>query len=355
MLWVLVGLTGTVKAQTTTAAPQWIRPDNDKALPIWGIHNGMVVGLWPAPLEGDKTSSDGGPRGLLRIGYEYMGTVYLINFIAVEPEVDGDMEFSEVSPSKVDDKWGKFFWASADTVNKGYTPYANTRGVISHPDPKRPDTEELSFYVFMEQFIDGAHPYLKLSIRSDNSGELGIEIFNYKNSAKMERCALTATMGNYSRLRLLHLKDKVIDSRKLFEGYNDIEFAEKEPYPRGQMLRNKNGDYLAVAEPGETFSELASWPQQPQYLKRHSWRYRPFYKLTQYWRMDASQSDSSLQVRVNGRAKYWTGASPNKADYIDIPGGPAFENFELRENYHAGQKFYFGLTLKTAKELIDSF
>ena len=110
---------------------------------------------------------------------------------------------------------------------------------------------------------------------------------------------------------------------------------------------------MAVAASDETLTELASWPQQPVYMSHWGWHYRPFYTLTQYWRVASADADSaSLQVRVNGRAKYWSGDSPNSNDYIAIPNGPAFENFELRENYHRGQKFYFGLTQKTAKELI---
>ncbi|MDB5135673.1 MAG: hypothetical protein JWP37_2276 [Mucilaginibacter sp.] len=345
----------TTKAQKLTSGVQWIRPDSERSSPVWGIHNGIVIGLWPATIEKSGPGADGGPRGLLRIGYEYMGTVYLINYIAIEPVVNGDMEFSEVSPSRVDGKWGKLLWAS-DSVNTGsFTSYAGTRGLITHPDKLHPETEQLTLFIFMETFIDGAHPYLKLTIRSDKPGELGIQIFNHEKSAVMERCALTATMGNYSRLRLLYLKDKVIDSRRLFIGYNDIEFAEKDAYPYSQMLKNKNKEPIAIAESNESFDELASWPQQPTYLSRWGWRYRPFYKLTQYWRVDSVGYDPSLQVRVNGRAKYWSGASLDKSKYIDIPGGTAFENFELRENYHSGQQFYFGLSLKSAKELIEGF
>jgi len=348
-------LTGIIKAQVIVAKPQWIRPDNEKSPPVWGIHNGIVVSLWPATVEKDGPGYEGGPRGLLRVGYEYMGTVYLINYIAVEPVVNGDMEFSEVSPSRVDGNWGKLFWAADTISNNSFSPYASTRGIITHPDSKHPGTEQLSLYVFMEQFLDGAHPYLKLSIRSDQPGELCIQIFNHDGSAKMERCALTATMGNYSRLRLLYLKNKVIDSRKLFAGYDDIEFDEKEPYPANEMLRDHNGAYVVCAESNETLNELAAWPQQAAYLARWGWRYRPFYKLTQYWRVDSADYDPSLQVRVNGRAKYWGGDSADKSNYIPIPGGPAFENFELRENYRAGQKLYFGLSMKPAKELTDSF
>ncbi len=351
----LLILSQTSNAQPLQTKPSWIRPENAKSLPVWGIHDGIVVGLWPASLEGTVPNTEGGPRGLLRIGYEYKGSVYLINYIAVEPVVAGDMEFSEVRPSVVDGKLGKLFWASDSDSTGSFSPYASTPGVIAHPDAAHPEVEELSLYILIEKFIDGAHPYLKLTIRSDRPGELGLQIFNYKNSAVMERCALTATMGNYSRLRLLYLKDKVIDSRKLFGAYNDIEFDEKEPYPVGQMLKTKNGDPIVAAESNETFNELASWPQDPAYLARWHWHYRPFYKLTQYWRVDAGNYDKSLQVRVNGRAKYWSGASPDKNDYIAVPGGPAFENFELRETYHSGQKFYFGLSMKTAKELVGGF
>jgi len=349
-----VCLVNTTTAQVISQVP-WIRPDNAQSPPVWGIHNGLVVGLWPAAPEKGIPDADGGPRGLLRIGFEYKGTIHLINYMAIEPLVDGDMEFSEVSPSRVDGRWGKLFWAADTLEANGFSPHANTRGSITHPDPLHPEIEQLSLYVFIEQFLDGAHPYFKLTIRSDHPGELGIQIFNYSNSAAMQRCALTATMGNYSRLRLLYLKDKVIDSRKLFAGYDDIEFAEKEPYPQNQLLRNGKGDYLICAESNETFNELSSWPQQPVYLANWAWRYRPFYKLTQYWRIDSASADPSLQARVNGRVKYWAGDSHDQRNYMAIPGGPAFENFELREDYHPGQKFYFGLSLKTAKEVMAEF
>jgi len=330
----------------------WIRPQRITDAPLWGIRNGITVSLWPAAAE--LTKSDGGPRGLLRIGYNYMGSDFLINFIAIEPVVNDDMEFSEISPSAVDGKWGKFIWAADSIGNNHYTGNANTRGTITHPDALHPNVEELSFYLFMEQFKNGAHPYIKISMRSDAPGELCMQVFNEENSAVMQRCALTATMGNYSRLRLLYLKGNVVDSRKLFAGYNDIDFIEKQPYNYNEMLRTKQGDYIAVAESNEDFAQLADWPQQPAYLLKNSWRYRPFFRLTQYWKKPAQDADSSLIIRVNGRAKYWSGGSSNAANYIDIPGGPAFENFELRDKYHAGEKFVFGLSLLSAKQLIDS-
>ncbi len=305
---------------------QWIRRDST----VWGIRGGIVVGLWPGAIENLKQGANGGPRGLLRIGYEYMGIVYHINYIAIEPVVNGKIEFSEISPSSVDGKWGKWMQIQDSSISP----------------------QVMRFELHMEKFANGAHPYLKLSIDSRRPEELCIEVFHEPDSAPMERCAVTATMGNYERLRKLYLKDTVIDARRLFAGFNGIDFIEKEPYPAARMLRNSHGDLVVPVTTNETFASLANWPQEPAYQSRWNWRYRPFYLLTQYWRKEKEQAGSSLQVRVNGRAKYWSLGSRDPKQYIAIPGGPAFENVELREHYSPGQKQYFGLTRKTPAQLL---
>jgi hypothetical protein len=332
----------------------WIRPAHAKSPAVWGIKNGIVFSIWPSAIEGVNEENTGGPRGLIRIGYEDKGTVYHINYLAVEPVVDGKMEFSEISPSQIDNRWGKLMWAG-DTENQtDYFPAAKTRGTITHPDMQHPEVEELSVYIFMERFMNGAQPYLRLSIRGDRPQELGIEIFNQRGSALMQRCAITATMGNYSRLRNLYLKDKVVNSKELYKGFDGLDFIEKQSYPVQQMLKDDNGDFIAIAEPDENFASLTAWPADQAYQNRGGWRYRPGVKLTQYWRKESAKYDPSLSVRVNGRAKYWSVASKNPNDYINIPGGPAFENFELRENYYAGEKFYFGITTKTPQQLVKA-
>lgn len=316
-----------IQLNVSGQATDWIRRDST----VWGARNGMVVGLWPAAIENLKQGANGGPRGLFRIGYEYMGLVYHINYIAVEPVVNGKIEFSEISPSASDGKWGKLMWVS-DTFNTA---------------------DAVGMYVQIEKFANGAHPYLKLSIFRDRPEELCIEVFHHPDSAPMERCGITATMGNYSRLRKLYLQDTVINSRELYAGYDGIDFIEKKPYPASLMQANKRGDYIIAATPDESFAELAAWPQQEAYMMRWNWRYRPFYMLTQYWRKERSGADALLQVRVNGRAKYWNGGGRDPQHYIAIPGGPSFENFELREKYVPGQRFYFGLSRKPVEELLS--
>lgn len=336
---------------TAFAQTKWIRPQTSLDKQMWGIHDGIVFSLWPTGVETGDIGI-GGPRGLLRVGYEYKGKIYLINYIAIEPIVDGKIEFSEISPSNTDGKWGKLIWASDNARNDAYNPTTISHGVISHPDPNHPQIEQLTLFVFMEQYLDKASPFFKISIRSDKPEEICFEINNKANSAKLDRCALTATMGNYSRLRLLHLSHEVVDSRKLYAGFDGIDFIEKDAYPVTKMLKLKDGSPIALATQNESLPELNAWPNDSAYYTKRGWRYRPDFKLTQYWRKDGSTYDASLQVRVNGRAKYWAVASRDPKNYVPVPGGAAFENFELREKYYPGQKFIYGLSRKSVDEIL---
>jgi len=333
---------------------RWIRPADGHAEAVWGIENGIVFSLWPYGIE-NRTARpySGGPRGLIRIGYQQRGEAYMMNFLAIEPVVNGEMEFSEISPSVVDGVWGKLLWASDRPDRSHYHPTAQTRGVVSQIGEGDRLVEELSVYILMERFANGAAPYLRLSIRSDRPEELAIQVFHHENSAPMDRCAITATMGNYARLRNLYLKDGVVSSKQVYAGYDGIDFIEKEGYPGSRMLEDADGYLWAIAAGDETMDQLADWPDDPLARRKRNWRYRAPFKFTQYWRKEKQSADPSLSVRVNGRARYWSGGTRDVSQYLPIPGGPSFENFELREKYIPGQRFYYGLTKKTPEELME--
>lgn len=337
------------------ATHRWIRPDHAADEAVWGIDSGIVFSLWPYGLEKrDQRPYGGGPRGLIRVGYQYGDETYMINFLAIEPVVNGKMEFSEISPSAVDGVWGKLLWASDGPEPGSYYPTARARGVVSQVDKAEKPVEELSVYVFMEHFTNGAAPYLKLSIRSDRPEELCVQVFNHEDSAPMERCAITATMGNYSRLRRIHLKSGVVQSTQFYAGFDDIDFIEKASYPIDQLLEDADGYLWALATGDEAMEQLSAWPDDSLARTKMNWKYRPPFKLTQYWKKEKRSADPSLSVRVNGRARYWSGGSRNVSHYMRIPGGPSFENFELREKYIPGQRFFYGLSRKTPEELVES-
>ena len=67
-------------------------------------------------------------------------------------------------------------------------------------------------------------------------------------------------------------------------------------------------------------------------------------KATQYWKKPHGTARDDLHVAVNARYTYWQTHQP-------IPGGVAFENFELRERFYEGQTFTFGITRKMPAQL----
>lgn len=324
-----------IKMDSHNSRVRWIRPSKESPATKWGIEGGVQFSLWPAAIGGE---GEGGPRGLVRVGFPVLdggSRAGLVNFIAVEPEVSGHPKgYSELETSSADGRPGKPMWASAAP---GSPPEA---GVISRPDPNDPELEELTVTVRMERFANGAHPYLKLSIRSDRPGELRLRAYHEPGSAPMERCILTATMGNFARLRRLHLKDGVVDARELFKAYDGDHFTEDALFPLHRLAKNRRGDVVAALTTDEAEPErVQPFPHDPVVWR---WRGAP---VTQYWRKGAGAYGPDLQVRVNARRVYWRSRQP-------IPGGISYENAELRERYRPGALQIFGITRRSPEELL---
>jgi hypothetical protein len=317
---------------------QWVRPMKPGDPLVWGRRDGVVFGLFsPGGIKG--------PRGLIRVGLFTPGTnePQLLNFIAVEPVIQGPgqrfdrMAFSEMEMSVLDPGLrGKRMWVHPENGdNKNAS--AGTLKTLHVGDAT---LERLSVRIDVERFTqNGAHVYVIASIDSDHPSQLRLSTFAENDSPPIEELSLTATMGNYERLRLLWLKDHVVDSRELFANYpwplhwrleTGDDFAEKENYPLPEMLRTGDGDAIVFCtssefDPGKTpGNDSAHWPYMLP-------------KITQYWLVPGHEVQPDLRVRVNARHTYWASTAP-------VLGGVAFENFEVRQRYVPGQTFIFGIT-----------
>lgn len=307
-------------------SPDWIVPSSPNAPLIWGRKDGTLFGL---PSEGGMP----GPRGLLRVGVvsPETGKPQLLNFIAIEPVVFGPgtrfsrMAFSELEPSQLDEGHrGKRMWVVEDGTGGGRIEQIGT-GYAR--------VERLSVRIEVERFTaNGAHVYLIASMDSDRPHELDITVYQHDDSPPIEELTLTATMGNFERLRYLYLKNRTVASRALYAGYTGDDFIDRENYPLEEMLRTADGDAIALCKTDEAV------PSSAPDAGEKFWHY-PLPRLTQYWRVAAHDIEPDLRVKVNGRRVYWASRDP-------LPGGIAFENFELRQRYKAGQKFTFGVTNK---------
>jgi hypothetical protein len=319
---------------TTAASSPWIQPAAPGDPLIWGRKDGIVFGL-------PSTGGLRGPRGLIRVGVisPTTGKPELLNYIAVEPVTLGPgsrssrMAFSELEPSRLDPgEHGKRLWVDLSSYDKANLP---TGTIQTFPgDRNRPVIERLSVQIDVERFtVNGAHVHVIASIDSDHPDELQLSVFQDSDSPAIEELALTATMGNFERLRRLWLHRCVVDSREVMGAYTGDAFDDPPNYPLRDMLRTSDGDAIVFATTNE--DNPSSFHGTPS----GHWRYT-LPKLTQYWRIAAHEIQPDLRVRVNGRRVYW-------ASHDVVPGGIAYENFDVRQRYVPGQTFIFGVTDKS--------
>jgi len=308
---------------------KWVRPQKAGDPLVWGRRDGIVFGLY-------SQGGIRGPRGLIRVGIisPETSSPELLNFIAVEPVVAGAgarfdrMAFSELEMSQLDPgQRGKRMWVHEGSGSSDEA----QRGSLETLHAGKATVERLSVRIDVERFTqNSAHVYLIASIDSDHPKELRLRVFAETDSPPLDELTLTATMGNYERLRLLWLNDRVVDSRQLFPEYNGDAFVEQYNYPLPEMLRSGDGDAVVFCtsnerDPGKTEGNSTA-----------HWVYT-LPKLTQYWRVPGHDVEPDLRVRVNARRDYW-------ASKVPVLGGIAFENFEVRERYVSGQTFIYGIS-----------
>jgi hypothetical protein len=308
---------------------EWIRPRNAADPLVWGRRDGIVFGLY-------SHGGMKGPRGLIRVGVfsPETSSPELLNFIAVEPVVAGAgarfdrMAFSELEMSQLDPgQRGKRMWVDANST----TSNGAELGSLETLHTGRATVERLSVRIDVERFTqNGAHVYLVASVDSDRPKELRLRVFAEPDSPPLDELTLTATMGNYERLRLLWLSDRVVDSRQLFPDYDGDAFVEKYNYSLPEMLRSGDGDAVVFCTSNERD------PRKTEGNSAAHWVYT-LPKLTQYWRVPGHDVEPDLRVRVNARRDYWASKAP-------VLGGIAFENFEVRQRYIPGQTFIYGIT-----------
>lgn len=310
-------------------AADWVRSGLNTNQPIWGVRGGL---LWAVPPGGFR--ADTGPRGLLRIGYPIgtNGAYNLVNFIAIEPVVDGRKGFSELETSKLDARPGKRLWAVDGT---------NTTGgpLVPGQLTRLPSgAEQLDVSLRVEPFDNGAKVRLTVSQRSDAPEEIRLTLHAESDSAPLEYCIVTATMGNLARTRQLWLKDEMVHSQKLYPKFDGDHFTPHTTYPLDRLTRTAQGDIIAAVTTDEADS-AAVFP----FPGTRRWHFGGG-PVTQYWKQSSAAVRDDLHVAVNARYTYWMSRRP-------IPGGVSFENFEMRERFYDGQTFTFGITRRTPAEL----
>lgn len=302
----------------------WVHPaPGADAEPVWASTGGLGIGLWPMQ----------GPRGLLRVYAPHLGQQRprMVNFISIEPIVDGRRGQSELELGAQSGRRGLAIYTGntpgeAMAAARSGEPARAAAGTVTRVH----GAEALEFYLTTERFRNGARPLIQVLLRRDRPREAAFRLYAAEDSARMQACVLSATMGNYSRLRHLWLRGEVVDSRQVWPEFNadPLGFAPWRQWDRQRLFRT-HGDLLVAATPDETDPAAARYDADVP----GSWRYQG-QPATQYWR---TRDRRGTVARVNGRVTYWGGSHR-------IPGGVSFENFELQAPFSAGQELRFGVS-----------
>ncbi|MBN1902126.1 hypothetical protein JW926_12450 [Candidatus Sumerlaeota bacterium] len=297
---------------------------------IYGISGGALIAVHPYGIRDPQ--KPGGPRGLIYVGYEEKGERQLVNYIAIEPIARGRRNYSELEKGS-DRKNGKIF----HITNRVEEPPGNDTDFPTGTIKGEQGNRSLSFAIHPEPFENGSIPVIEVSLFENKPDRIRFRAFAASGSASMTQCILTATMGNYSRCRYLWLAKESIFAPSLYEGYKDSGFIEKESYPYSRLHKTADGGIVAVITPDE-FDPRETVP----FPGKRSWHYAGK-RLAQFWYKPEGTFDASLHCRVNGRYTYWASHNP-------IPGGMAFENFELVEDFIPGRESWFGFTDRSPLE-----
>lgn len=305
-----------------TAEGHWLRPaEGSLAEPRWGHSGGIQVGLHPIP----------GPRGLLRIFAPYLNhpRERLVNFIAVEPVPVGTHArgYSELEASALDPgQNGKRFWSSDDPADAATAadPLSPARGVVETID----GVEHLTVWIGVERFENGADVSVRVRFRIDRPREVEVAGFVNEGSVPLRNLILTATMGNWARLRLLELADRRQHPKDLWPDLTGTGFSRHARFGLSELRRE--GAAAVVSAIGD---EAEPWSAEYAPDTAQHWRFVGL-RARQAWRVDDPHPD--LEVLVNARWSYWASAA-------EIPGGPAYENFEIVEPFRQGAAFRFSV------------
>lgn len=188
----------------------------------------------------------------------------------------------------------------------------------------------LQFFVHVDRFENGAEPVIEITLFEETPQRVRFRTFSARGGRPMQRCTLTATMGNQSRCRHLWLRSRAVFAPDLYEGYRGDGFVEHDPYGVSKLHETRSGDVVVAISPNERE------PREVFPLPSGAWHH-PGRWAAQYWLKPKGSYDRTLRCRVNGRRVYWNSTEA-------IPGGIAFENFELREPYKEGRETWFGYT-----------
>lgn len=315
---------------------KWIVPKQDDHMPLWGIKDGIVVGIFPARVSfGDYF---GGPRGLLRIGFEHNGVLSFVNFMAITTlQNEGRRvisQGSEMMKSPSDGKQGiQFFAYPVDYLDHPERYKSIPDHQLTAHVRTRNGSKILEWGIKSERFPDGQEIFIILRIDEKRFNEVEFECYVIRGEGKVDSLVLTSTFGNITRLRDAYLVGGRVNARDLFPENYGSGFSPLEYFNLRKIPKDNNGDLIFACGPDEE----RPWETPP---------YPHGVKLIQYYRKAKGTWGNELTASVNGRTRFWKSTR-------SIPNGVSYENMAIIEDYKKGMKFSYGFYRGSMSRLLE--
>jgi len=328
----------------------WVYPESDSGNPVWGIENGIAFGIQK---DGKPPFMDNAPKGTWAPGLLYImwaddkGKTHFFNYIGFTLLSSRGFEQSE--PSRTD-----FFAENIGYIDKldilrkhygessqEYKDYVNIDSTPPEGLSKAAtiDGNVMTVVFRLSEFEkNDTSIYVIVKVNKNRPREIEILAHNmFSETRPLKYLHLSSTAGSLARLRNLFIKNEVVNSKELFKGTKPgpLCFYALKIFSLERLPIDSQGIisvYAGNDEVGEWIGEFGS-------------KTAPFYgrpKFYQYWRKYPGTYRGDLKVTVNGRDRYFSG-------YVnpcgkEIHGGIVYENFDMAEEYHEGQTFWFGYT-----------
>lgn len=178
-------------------------------------------------------------------------------------------------------------------------------------------------WIGVERFDNGADVSVRVRFFADRPHEVEVAGFATERSVALSHLILTATMGNWARLRRLRRRP-CRDTRRAVAELLRHRIHPAWTLPLAELTRE--GEAAVVSATGD---EEDPWSVDHSADTAEHWRFLGR-RAVQTWRVDDPHPE--LEAVVNARWSYWASAAP-------IPGGPAYENFEIIEPFRQGAAF----------------
>lgn len=304
----------------TTFVPNSDQPSYNQG---WGFREGIRVNVTQS-----RNSSLQRP-GTLQIFHAkaFQSQRTPLNQISVRVLEQGKSKHvdSTQEPSRAYNSSAGLHFTIADNIQTPKNRWERKAGSISD------DGKTYTVFFHLESFASGAAPIIEARFQQDYPNRVGFRIHNRASAPKLDECILSAKDCAFPMLRNVHFADETNSLDQLSPKWSK---PENKTFEDSEWMLFDHDRFPLIDDQSLRRAQLSTNVDYPEVTNfgqnRSPWDYIGV-PATQAWLFPDSKE---TQVALRAREVY-------RANSTNIPGGPAFSDFEIRTPMDSKQWIYF--------------